>query len=190
MRAFRLGLDMDGPMADFDVHFWNRCIEQNIRFVVDGPEWQTERYFTEHIPDPDERAAARAMVDAPGWFRELPVTPGAHEGVERLLVDPRIDLVVVTKPLAANPECASEKLAWTAEHFPDLVGRVIVVDDKSYIDVDVLLDDAPYPEWFAVARWSPVIFPAPFNRNDPRWDGLPRWAWGDSHDRLLAAASA
>lgn len=177
-------LDMDGPLADFDQAFYDRCIENGWKLDVDGPAWQTARYFTDHIPDRSERKQARAMVDAPGWFASLPVTPGAVAGVADL-VDVGFDVWVCTKPLDSSPTCVDEKRRWLAQHFPTLTRRMIVAPDKSLIRGDLLLDDAIKPEWIGRAVWAPVVFSAPFNHSDPRWAGLPRWRWGLNPDRLL-----
>lgn len=177
-------LDMDGPLADFDVHFYARCIDAGITFEIDGPEYQQHRYFTEHIPNRRERKMARAMVDAPGWFAELPVTPGAQWGVNALL-SAGIDVWVCTKPLEVNPTCHSDKAQWIARHFPALTERLIIAPNKAMVHGDVLLDDAPKDEWFAVASWRPVIFAAPFNRG--QWPHLQRWTWGDDIAALVGA---
>lgn len=155
-------LDLDGPLADFDAHFWERCHAEGWAFDIDHPSHQRHRYFTDHIPDRAHRRAARAMVDAPGWFRHLPVTPGAREGVTAF-IDAGIDLWVCTKPLEVNPTCRDDKAAWLADHFPELVDRLIIAPDKSMVHGDVLLDDAPKLEWFHRATWEPVIFDAPYN---------------------------
>lgn len=175
-------VDMDGPLADFDRHFWERCVERGFTFDCDGPEFQQHRYFTEHLPDRRERKAARVMVDAAGWFRHLPVTPGAQEGVERLL-DAGLNVWVCTKPLEANPTCHSDKHAWIVKHFPALTERLILAPNKAMVRGAVLLDDAPKPEWFPAAEWTPVIFPAPFSAD--QFPGLHRWTWGDPIHELL-----
>lgn len=177
-------LDMDGPLADFDRHFWDRCQAAGYTFDVTCHTAQRHRFFTEHIPNRRQRAAARAMVDAPGWFADLPVTPGARAGVAALLTV--FDVWVCTKPLEANPTCLNDKHAWLVEHFPALADRMITAPDKSLINGALLLDDAPKPVWFGRARWRPVIFPAPYNHNDPAFAALPRWTWGDPVERLFA----
>lgn len=180
----RLLLDMDGPLAAFDLHFWNRCTDQGWGFNVAGPHEQTARFFTDHMPDKAQRALARKMVESPGWFRELPVTEGAQQGVQDLLSQ-GVQIWVCTKPLAASHTCASEKMAWIEEHFPDLQGRVIVTPDKSLVQGDVLLDDAPKLSWIPRATWEPRIFTAPYNGAGSKWEGIPSWSWGDPLEGLL-----
>lgn len=177
-------LDMDGPLADFDAHFWNVCSRRGHLFDIDSPADQAHRYFTDHILDPAERAEARALVDAPGWFAELPVTPGAQKGVENLLAA-GITIWVCTKPLEANPTCLNDKHQWLVKNFPALSDRMITAPDKSMVHGDLLLDDAPKRAWIGNATWAPVIFDAPFNRNGWMAD-LPRWTWGEDQGALLA----
>ena len=177
-------LDMDGPLADFDTHFWNVCTGLGHLFDIDHPGDQVHRYFTDHITDDTHRAEARALVDGAGWFADLPVTPGAVEGVAELLAD-GVDIWVCTKPLEVNPTCLNDKHAWLVRHFPDLAHRLITAPDKSVIIGDVLLDDAPKRAWLDRAVWQPVLFDAPYNRTG--WmASLHRWSWGQSVRDLLA----
>ncbi len=184
-------LDMDGPMADFDRYFFDRCAEEGWPVDV-SLENQTHRFATAHIIDGDHAAEARAMVDAPGWFAELPVTPGAIDGVIAL-EDAGMDLWVCTKPLDANPTCVNDKLDWIERHFPSLRSKVIVAPDKSMIRGDVLFDDAIDFGQVARASWLPVIFAAPFNGTGSEWDRFTnRKTWDDTSflvDAALAVAS-
>lgn len=179
-------LDMDGPLADFDRHFWGRF--QHFGFDVDGFEQQRHRYFTDHMVDPVQRAVARGVVDSSGWFRALPVTAGAQRGVDGLLSAGH-DVWVCTKPLDENLTCRDEKYAWLREHFPMLASKMIVASDKSMVRGDVLLDDAPAVEWLRSGRsvWRPVIFTAPFNGVGSLWEGVPHWTWGDPLEDLVGA---
>lgn len=184
-------VDMDGPLADFDQHFWDRCAAAGHSFDIEHPHQQEHRYFTDHLSDPDERRAARAMVDSPGWFEALPVTPGAAAGMAALAE--LADVWICTKPLEVNPTCRDAKAAWLAEHFGSYwERRLIIAPDKSLVAGDVLLDDAPKPEWYdgrvkvaPRALWRPVIFTAPFNGVGSDWSGLPHWTWGDDPATLI-----
>lgn len=180
----RLLLDMDGPLADFDVHGYTRCRDLGHHFDIDGPHAQTARYFTDHMPVKAHRTAARAMIETAGWFEQLPPTPGAIDGVHRLL-DVGIDVWVVTKPLEENPTCRDGKGAWLRQHLPMLERKLILAPDKSLVVGDVLLDDAPKPEWFDAALWQPVIFTAPFNGAGSDWGHLPHWSWIDPLAELV-----
>lgn len=180
----RLLLDMDGPLAAFDQRGWEIIRERKVLTDVDGWKNQTHRYFTDHATTRRSRLFVRKLTQAQGWFRELPVVPGAQEGVQDLLYHD-VDLWVCTKPMGTNPYCADEKRAWIAEHFPELTNRLIITPNKSLIDGDVLLDDAPAIEWLPLATWRAVIFNAPFNGAGSQWEDLQHWTWGDPLDLLI-----
>ena len=186
-RPLRILLDLDGPLADFDAEFHRRCVAEGWQFDegVHGPPDQRHRFFTDHMPKRKQRRKARAMVDGPGWFRGLPVTPGALEGVAALL-EAGHDVWVVTKPLPTSATCLSEKQAWLNEWFPALVDRMVTTADKSLVRGDLLLDDAVKTQWIGDAEWQPVVYSTPFNGADSEWAGLPRWTWADGIDRLVA----
>lgn len=181
-------LDMDGPLADFDRHFFDVANAKGFRVDCD-PSTQTCRFATDHVIDTQERNEMRRTINNTRWFRELPVTEGAFEGVERLLAlqdAGEVEMWVVSKPLEANPFCRDDKAAWLSEHFPGLTGRLILAPDKSIVHGDILLDDAPHTEWMSRAHWTPVIFTAPWNGDGSKWGHLPFWDWDDDVDELLA----
>lgn len=180
-QTFTLLLDMDGPLADFDAAGYARCAALGLTIDSHLHE-RTARYFTDHMPHRHERDAARQFIEAAGWFRDLPVTAGAKEGVAELIAAD-VDVWVCTKPLERNPTCRDDKGAWLAEHFPMLEDKLIIAPDKSLICGAVLLDDAPKTEWVGRAPWSPVIFTAPFNGPGSEWEQYPHWTWGEPlHD--------
>jgi 5'-nucleotidase len=169
---------MDGPLADFDRHFFKRCAESGWLMDCDYAG-QVHRFATDHIPDKEHRRLAREMVDSTRWFYDLPVTPGSQEGLEELAQ--HAEVWVCTKPLEANATCRDDKAAWLARHFGEWwVKRLILAPDKSLVMGDVLLDDAPHPRWFQRAAWTPVIFPMSWNGPGSKWDGMCRWKWGDN----------
>lgn len=175
-------LDLDGPVADFDGAFFLRCAERGFELEVDRAG-QRHRFASDHIADKAARRAARAMVDEPGWFRDLPVTEGAYEGIDRLTQI--ADVWLCTKPLDSNPTCCDEKRAWVAEWFGgEWEQRLIITSDKSMVRGHGLLDDAPYIEWISRALWRPIIFAASYNGEGTKWAEYPRWNWQDDIDVL------
>ena len=184
MITTHLLLDMDGPMADFDRHFFDQSVANGWDLDIDDLSMQEHRFLTDHQPSKAHQKAARAAVEGDGWFRALPVVPGAQEGVAELL-SLGVEITVCTKPLEASYSCPSEKFAWIAEHFPDLVGHVMLAPDKSRAVGNILLDDAIKMAWIPQARWVPVCFTAPFNGAGSEWSSLPHWSWGDPVGQLL-----
>lgn len=178
-------VDQDGPLAGFDRHFFWRCEQDGIE-VDCTAETQAHRFATDHIVDLAHRARARNMIDTPGWFRELPVVEGAVEGLN--LLAEHADVWICTKPLEANETCRDDKAWWIRHHFgKEWARRLIITPDKSMIQGDVLLDDAPHPHWYEVASWVPVIFAAPWNHTGSKWADVQRWTWGDPIAKLLYA---
>lgn len=181
-------VDLDGVVADFDAKFYRRCAEEGWE-MHSSLETQCHRFATDCIPNLGERAKARRMVDTePGWFRDLPVIDGAVEGLHALAG--RAEVWLCSKPLEAQATCRDDKAAWVVEHLgAEWERRLILAADKSMVRGDILLDDAPHPEWFGRASWVPVIYPAPWNGEGSKWEGLPRWRWGDPFEALRATAA-
>jgi hypothetical protein len=78
-----------------------------------------------------------------GFYRNLPVTPGALEAVEELHRWQGIQVFVATKIPDHNPYAATEKIQWLHEHMPWLEERIIITPNKACIGKpgDVLVDD-------------------------------------------------
>ena len=177
-------LDMDGPIADFDLAFWQYCQEQGFELNIDSlDDPNRKRFMTENFVHDDERLEARRQIDTTRWFIDLPVTKGAAEGVPELVKV--FDVWVCTKPLEVNPYCRDDKGAWLRNHFPYLEHKMILAPKKSLVLGDILLDDAPEPSCIPYAAWKPVVFPSVFNREGSVWEELPTWHWGDDPEILL-----
>lgn len=180
-------LDMDGPLADFDLKSWNLYqhlgLEMNISSLSDPGR---KRFLSDNLVHARDRKIVRRLIEDGHnrWFRDLPVTEGAQKGVAELL-DAGIDVWVCTKPLEVNDRCRDDKSLWLRDHFPELVNKMICAPDKGMVRGDVLLDDAPHIEWIARAHWEPVIFPAVFNDGRSKWAGLRKWTWGDPLETLI-----
>jgi len=104
-------LDMDGVMADFDGAITSKG-------VYDPPE-----------------------MFVPGFFRNLKVTEGAKEAVEALLALPDVEIYIGSKMTSKAPNCATEKVEWIKEHFPDLLKNMVLCCDKKLLRGDILIDD-------------------------------------------------
>ena len=172
-------LDMDGPLANFDLAFYQ--FVKRMRYTLDIESLDDpnrQRFMTQNMPLASERQAARREVDTSRWFLHLPVVPEAIEGVREL--EQHFDVWVCTKPLEANRHCRDDKAAWLRGFFPQLENKLIIAPTKSLVHGAILLDDAPKHDCLARASWSPVLFPDVFNiQPGCGWEHLPRWKWGD-----------
>lgn len=169
-------VDMDGVLADFDGPLF-RYFGAELDCT---PETQIHRFLTNHLPDEWLRRQMRAMVEGNRWFARLPVMPGAKEGV-KYLQDAGHDVWIVSKPLEASRSCASDKFEWVEEHFPSLVGKLILAPDKGLVKGDYLIDDAIKPSWLEYATWEPIVFDHPWNRTGAHSLGsaLRMYGWAD-----------
>jgi 5'(3')-deoxyribonucleotidase len=118
-------VDMDGVLADF---------EKQMNKLRGGP-WDP-------APDPPE-------MFEPGFFRSLPVVPGADWAMELFREADEKNLIrvyIASKPVR-NGHCAGEKILWVEEHFPWLWRRMLLVCDKRLLRGDFLIDDDHEDRW-------------------------------------------
>lgn len=105
-------LDMDGVLANF----W-------LGVGREDAEWNPPEMYVK------------------GFFRNLPIMPGAREAVAELLANPNIDLYIASKPDSKNLDSATEKFQWINEHFPALIKKIFLTCDKGHLNGDYLIDD-------------------------------------------------
>jgi len=132
-RSTYIFLDQDGPLADFEAAMH--------REGMSGPQ-------------------AKML---PGFYRSLPVTPGAQAAVKELCSWDHVHVFVATKIPNANPLAATEKIQWLHEHFPELEERIIVTPNKAVIGGpgDFLVDDRHHKADAAFFPGTFVHFGAP-----------------------------
>ncbi len=178
-------VDQDGPLADFDPHFHAMCRDNGWHMDVDGHHNQAHRFAEKHIVFEDHRSRAMELVESPGWFLDLPVTPGAVDGINRLAEIPGAEVWICTKPMEANPTCRNDKQAWVERHLGHKwAQRLIMAPDKGVVRM------AAGVAWALRAAWVPVIFPMAWNGDGTAWDGLLRWSWDDDVNTLAEIAKA
>ena len=139
-RRLRLGVDLDGVVADFNRGWTNL---HNAEFGGSIDPASVDRW--DCLPD---RAGFADMREFWTWaspkdhrpsiFRHLPTYPGAIPALTDLAE--RHHVVVVT----SKPHWAThDTLAWLSDvKFPTT--EVHIIDDKEKVDCDVYLDDSPH----------------------------------------------
>jgi 5'(3')-deoxyribonucleotidase len=188
----RLGIDLDGVVADFNVGWmerYNREFGAQLHHsqVVMWDGLQSLTYF----PSMDAfwewaRSGPKSI------FRDLPIFEGAAEAMARLSTEHRI-VIVSSKFDWAIPDT----LAWLSEH--RLPAREIhFVWDKATVPCDVYLEDAPHNLEALVARRPEALvcrMVRPWNRPLPGAHDVADWsefeaAVGEWRDRAHAATTA
>ncbi len=135
----RLGIDLDGVVADFNTAWIARY---NAEFGTDVQRadvvsWAAMVDLT-HFPGMDEFWAWCADGEDGSVFRHLGTYPGALESLERLSRNHDI-VILTTKPDWAIPDT----FAWLSDQrIP--TREVHMLNDKWRVPCDVYLDDAPH----------------------------------------------
>lgn len=136
----RLGIDLDGVVADFNGG-WMRAYNEQFETTLAPAQvvgWDGLHKLT-HFADMDEFWGWAQDHGGVSVFRHLEPYNGAVETLRSLNRDGH-DIVVIT----AKPEWAvHDTFEWLADHrIP--TREVHVTDDKWTIECDVYLDDSPY----------------------------------------------
>jgi 5'(3')-deoxyribonucleotidase len=137
----RLGIDLDGVVADFNTG-WTRLYNAEFGAEI-GPDSTTAWNAPAQLPHFGSMSAfwRWARTCGPGGvslFRTLEPYPGALEALGRLSKRHRV-VIITTKPRYA----VHDTYAWIAEHQLPTT-EVHIVDDKSSIACDVYLEDADH----------------------------------------------
>jgi 5'(3')-deoxyribonucleotidase len=135
----RLGIDLDGVVANFNAGWMNRYNnDYGAELTPDMVKtWDTFVALTHFETNQDFWRWAR-NDGGRGLFRDLPVFPEAIESLKRLSRNHDI-VIITTKPHWAD----AETFAWIAEcGIP--TREVHITGHKWKVDCDVYLDDGPH----------------------------------------------
>lgn len=137
--GLRLGIDMDGVVADFNLGWtasYNTSFDAQLTSSM-VTSWDSPLALT-HFGDMEAFWAWAREVDGHSVFRHLEPYPGAIETLTDLQQQGHDVVVITAKPDWAIPDT----LAWLSDH--RLPTREIhVTEAKHEVACDVYLDDAP-----------------------------------------------
>ena len=139
--GLRIGIDLDGVVADFNRGWttaWNTQHGTDLR-VEDVDDWDVLPRLTGLPHMGAFWRWARDLGEGRSLFRDLPVYPGAIEAVGTLVDRGHVPVVITSKPGWS----VHDTFAWLADvRFP--TREVHITDDKWTVDCDVYVDDAPH----------------------------------------------
>ena len=127
MKEFRIFIDMDGVISDFEKGAEKEAVERGVS----------------KLSRPD------LYVD----YRNLDIIDGAKNAVMRLANDH--EGFIASTPPWTRPEVWGHKREWIGEHFPYLKRKIILTHRKDLLIGDILIDDSRFRgqpdfkgEWF------------------------------------------
>ena len=145
MTGLRLGIDMDGVIADFN-HGWTW------RYNRDFPNHTDEDLHPDHVVEWDAPLTlthfghmddfwewARTCAEGRSLFHGLEPYPGALEAIRGLALAGHEIVIVTTKPDFSIDDTHD----WLDRHEVPLA-EVHILDDKTEVECDVYLDDADH----------------------------------------------
>jgi 5'-nucleotidase len=166
---FRVLVDMDGVLADFDkrlAEVWKQ------KYPEDPTEKLLDREIFD-IPDmqdfvPDAEAKLKSIYLKEGFYGSLePIANGLGFIALKQMVSLGNEVYILTSAGSKAMYAPTEKFIWVRDNMgPEWVSKIIVSKDKHIIDGDILIDDKPNPNGEEKgANWEHVIYDQPFNRH-------------------------
>lgn len=171
--------DQDGVLVDWDAQL--ERLHGELFPELDAPKAGSWTSFNLFEGLSIERTAAmQATLDHPGFYLDIPVSPGAVEAVAAVVLA-GAETGVCTTPWPTNPTCASDKLTQLARDFDVKLSRATTIThDKTAVVADILIDDKPtITGRVAEPVWERIFFTQRYN------EGLPGWridSWDEGTD--------
>lgn len=176
-------LDQDNVLADFEGAFREQWRARHPH-VPPVEAHQREVFALKEEYPAEMLDEVRAIYRAPGFFRNLPLMPGALDGV-RGLQAAGCEVYICTSPLHHYDNCVLEKFEWVERHLGrEFTSRLILSRDKTLVHGDVLVDDNPAVTGVRTPTWRHVVYHQNYNRNVAG----PRMTWQNWREVLLDEA--
>jgi 5'(3')-deoxyribonucleotidase len=164
----RIALDMDEVMAD-TLTAWLERYNHDFGTHITKADLHGRKIYD--LIGPSQAVAARAYLDHPDFFLELPLMEGSQMVIKRLTEKYE---VFVTSAAMDHPNSFPAKYVWLKKHFPYIPDKNIVFcGDKSIIRADFMIDDS-VPNLKAFTGQG-IVFTAPHNALDTDFPRVNRW---------------
>jgi 5'-nucleotidase len=120
---------------------------------------------------PHHQAMIVERIQAPGFFRHLPVMPGCVETIRQM--NARYEVFIVSAA-TEFPNSLKDKLDWLLEHFTYLTWRQIALcGDKRLVCGDYMIDD--HVRHLQHFKGKPYLFTSAHNLDITGYDRINNW---------------
>ncbi|MBC8035236.1 MAG: 5'(3')-deoxyribonucleotidase [Chitinophagaceae bacterium] len=162
-----IAIDMDGVIADVEA--------QLIAWYYKETGQLMNRQIFSGVPEPDafpDKTAVYRFVTSPGFFRSMPLMPGAVEAVQALMNT--YDVFIVSAAMEF-PLSLYEKYEWLSEHLPFVSWKqVVFCGSKSIIRTDYMIDD--HSKNLDYFHGKAIMFTAGHNMHQQKHRRVNNWA--------------
>lgn len=172
MKIKKIALDMDGVLANmmpYLLYLLNRYHGEKLT-LEDVTEWDIHKACKNCTPE-----ECYQYFDEPGFFRHLPLMPGAQNAVKALQRQ-GFEIVIIS----TTKHGQSDKLHWLSKNLPTIdLDNVFMGKNKYHIAADVFVDDSiDNLEKYKAAHPGALVicFDAPYNR---KYTGLRAKTWDE-----------
>jgi 5'(3')-deoxyribonucleotidase len=163
----RIAVDMDEVVADVLPKFLN-LFEQHNGWRPSEADYQGKKLYA--LPGGE---GLRQALYQKGFFLDLPLIPGAQEGIQHLLQEGHEIFFVTAAQEFRNS--LEDKYDWLLQYFPNISWKNFVFcGDKSIICADYLIDDHAFN--LRTFKGKGLLFSAPHNMLETEFTRVNNWA--------------
>jgi 5'(3')-deoxyribonucleotidase len=150
-RKLKLGIDMDGCIADFmgasaitvEKQWGIKLKREHVKYPRTADLLYNELFTEEQKAEYSGPRDLYSLMCPKEFFYNIKPFPGAIETLKELC--DRYDVTIITKPLEWV-NCPNEKARWLKKYLPDSDYSLIMtgtMEVKGLVDVDIMIDDDP-----------------------------------------------
>jgi 5'(3')-deoxyribonucleotidase len=133
-----------------------------------------------HAVKPEHISKFHEYLNAPGFFGDLEIMPGAKEVLKEL--NENYDLYIVSAALEF-PNSLKDKFEWISQNLPFITWRQICLcGNKSIVQTDIMIDDRTRN--FSHFRGRKILYTCHHNILEKNYERVRNWQ--EIHEKLLS----
>jgi 5'-nucleotidase len=168
-------VDMDGVLADFEGYFLKKWRENFPELPFIEVKDRREFYVSKEYPEEHTNKILQIFYSEGFCFNMEPI-PGAIEAIQEIKKLGH-EVFICSSPFEQAPDSLGDKLNWVSKYLDrEWVTKLILINDKTLIHGDILIDDKPVITGVNQPTWKHVIYDQPYNKQNAL---APRMDWGN-----------